>query len=94
MKNWKLIVCMLSLVFFVLAGTACQQSDAAKTAELRGAIHKEADGTGLYMLSGGKRYHIQSQQDMAAVVDKMVTLKGTINEKDGNRTIVVESVVQ
>jgi hypothetical protein len=94
MKNWKLFVCLLSLVFFVLAGTACQQSGASNSATLRGAIHKEDNGTGLYILSGGKHYHIESQQDMASVVDQMVTLKGTISEKDGSRTIVVDSVVQ
>jgi hypothetical protein len=92
MKHWKLIVCLLSLVFFVMAGTACQQSGAAKSAELRGALQQEEDGNGLYIRSGGKRYHIESQQDLSSMVGKFVTLNGDISEKDGKSTIVVSEV--
>ena len=92
MKNWKLLVCVLSLVFFVLAATACQQSGAAKSAELRGALQNEDNGSGLYIRSGGRRYHVESQQDLSSMVGKIVTLEGTTSEKDGTYTISVNSV--
>lgn len=92
MKNWKIIVCLVSLVFFVFAGTACQESGATKTAEFRGALYKNNDGGGLYFRSGGKRYEVESQQDLAGVVGKTVTLQGAVSEKEGKSIIVVNSV--
>ena len=92
MKNWKLLICLISLVFFILAATACQQSGAANSVQLRGALQNEDDGSGLYIRSGGKRYHIDSQQDLSAMVGKIVTLEGTTGEKDGKTTITVSSV--
>lgn len=92
MKQWKVFVCLFSLVFLALAGISCQQSGAANSAELRGAIHEDANGGGLYVMSGGKRYHLESQQDLSSMVGKMVTLEGTIAEKEGRYTMTVDSV--
>ena len=94
MKTWKLIVCLLSLMFFVLAGPACQPSGEAKKAELRGSVQKETDGDGLYLRSGGKRYHIESQQDLSAMVGKIVTINGSVSENAGKHTVAVESVTE
>ena len=92
MKFWKFTICLLSLSFFILAGPACQQSGGPKSAELRGAIQNETDGSGFYIRSGGKRYHIESQQDLAEMVGKMVTIDGTVTETDGKFIISVTSV--
>ena len=92
MKSWKILVCLLSLVFFVLAGTACQESGATKTATFRGALYKNSDGSGLFMRAGGKRYEIESQQDLEAMVGKMITLTGAVSEDAGKYSIVVNSV--
>lgn len=93
MKTWKLIACLLSLMFFVLAGTtACQQSGEAKKMELRGSIQQETERDGLYVRSGGKRYHIESQQDLSAMVGKIVTIQGTVSENAGEYSVAVESV--
>lgn len=91
-KNWKILVCLMVVGFFVIAGAACSQSGAAKSAELRGALQKEDGGSGLYIRSGGKRYHIESQQDLSAMVGKMITVQGDISEKDGEYSIAVSSV--
>jgi hypothetical protein len=92
MKHLKLFVCLFALMFLILAGTSCQQSGAAGSAKLRGAIHAEDGGTGLYIISGGKRYHIESQQDLSSKVGEMVTLNGTIDQKDGSYTITVNAL--
>lgn len=92
MKNWRLLVCLLSLVFFVVAGTACQETGAAKNATFRGALYKNSDGSGLFMRAGGKRYEIESQQDLTALVGKMVTLTGAVSENAGKYSVVVNSV--
>ena len=93
MKSWKVLVCVVSLVFFVLAATACQQSGATNSAtKLRGSIQKDDAGGYLYITSGGKHYRIDSQTDLTANIGKMVTLEGAVTEKDGNTTIVVSSV--
>ena len=87
MKRWTQVACLVLLAVSVaLAGISCQQS-----AELRGAIHKD-DGGGLWVMSGGKRYHIKSQQDLTSMEGKMVTLQGTISEEEGRRTIMVTGV--
>ena len=92
MKRWTQVACLVLLAVSVaLAGISCQQSGASKSAELRGAIHKE-DGGGLWVMSGGKRYHIKSQQDLTSMEGKMVTLQGTISEEEGRRTIMVTGV--
>jgi hypothetical protein len=92
MKKWMQIAFLVLLAFFVaLAGISCQQSGASKSAELRGTIHKN-DAGGLYVISGGKRYQIESQQDLSSMDGKMVTLQGTISEEDGRRTITVTGV--
>lgn len=92
MKNWRLLVCLLSLVFFVLAATACQESGTTKTTTFRGALYKSSDGSGLYMRAGGKRYEIESQQDLEAMVGKMITMTGAVSENAGKYSIVVNSV--
>ena len=92
MKTWKMLVCLLSILFFVLAGAACQQTGAAKSTELRGAIHKDSDGKGLYIRSGGKIYMIESQDDLSEMIGKTVSLQGTVSEKDGKHTIAASSV--
>jgi hypothetical protein len=94
MKSWKSIVCLLCLAFFIMAVPACQQAGGAKGIELRGAIQKAADDSGFYIRSGGKRYHIESEQDLSALVGKMVTMKGSVEEADGQLTVRVDSVVQ
>jgi hypothetical protein len=95
MKTWKLIVCLLSLMLFVLAGTtACQQSGEPKKMELRGSIQKETDGDGLYVRSGGKRYHIESQQDLTEMVNKIVTIHGSVSANAGKYSVAVESVTE
>ena len=92
MKTWKICVCVMSVMFFILAVTACQQSGDAKSSELLGAIEKEDSGNGFLIKTEGKAYHIQSQQDLSSMVGKMVMLKGTISNKDGEFTILVDEV--
>ena len=92
MKNWKIIVCLVSLVFFVFTGTACKQSGATKVSEFRGALYKNENGSGLYFRSGGKRYTVESQQDLSAMVGKTVTLQGAVSEKGGQYSVMVNSV--
>ncbi len=92
MKKWRVLICLVSLVFLVMAVTACQESSAAKSSSFRGAIYKDKDGASLFFRTGGKRYEIESQQDLADMVGKTVTLSGTVIEKDGKPTIVVDSV--
>jgi hypothetical protein len=93
MKNWKILVCLAMVVFFVVAATACSQSGASNSAtNLRGSIQKDDAGGYLYITSGGKHYRIDSQKDLTPDIGKMVTLKGAVTEKDGHATIVVSSV--
>jgi hypothetical protein len=92
MKSWKIVVCLMSLLFFVMAGTACQQSGAAKSSEFRGAIIKDNTTGMLYLRSEGKRYEIESQQDLSAMIGKTITMKGAISQKEGKTIIAVESV--
>jgi hypothetical protein len=94
MKTWKLLVCAISLIFLILAGTACQQSGETKKAELRGSIQKETDGSGFFLRSGGRRYHIESAEDLTAMVGKMVNMQGSISEIDGKYSIAMESMVE
>lgn len=92
MKRWTQVACLVLLAVSVaLAGISCQQSGASKSAELRGAIHKDDSG-GLWVMSGGKRYQIESQQDLSSMEGRMVTLQGTISEEEGRRTIMVTGV--
>lgn len=91
MKTWKSIVGLVCLLFFVLTVPACQEAGGA--VQLRGAIQKDADGSGFYMRSGGKRYQIESGQDLSPLVGKMVTLKGSVAESEGNLVITMDSVV-
>jgi hypothetical protein len=92
MKSWKIIVCLMSLLFFVMAVTACQQSGAAKSSEFRGAINKDNNTGILYLRSEGKRYQIESQQDLAQMVGKTVTVQGVVSVKEGKNIIVTKSV--
>ena len=92
MKSWKIIVCLISLVFFVMAATACQQSGATKSAVLRGAVIKDRDTGMLYLRSEGKRYEIESQQDLSAMIGKTVEVQGEVSEKEGKTVIVADSV--
>ena len=94
MKSWRILVCLLSLTFFVMAGPACQQAGGPQKIELRGAIQKESEGSGLYVRSGGKQYHIVSSQDLSAMIGKMVSIEGTVAEADGKLTISISSVVE
>ena len=94
MKKWNLFLCVLFLVIFVSLGPACQQSGGPSAAELRGAIQKDKNNGSLHIRSGGKLYAIESQKDLSEMVGKMVTLKGTIAEKDGKNTFTVDSAVE
>ncbi len=94
MKKWNLFLCVLFLVIFVSLGPACQQSGGPAGAELRGAIQKDNNNGGLHIRSGGKLYTIESQKDLSEMVGKMVTLKGTITEKDGKSTFTVDSALE
>ncbi len=92
MKSWKTIVCLMSLVFFVLAGTACQQSGTPGSEELRGSIQKDEASGALVLTASGKTYQVESQQDLAALIGKFVKVEGVISEKGGKQTIAVSSV--
>jgi hypothetical protein len=92
MKRWKIIVCLISVVFFVMAATACQQSSATNTSVLRGTINKDSNTGMLYLRSAGKRFKIESQQDLSAMIRKTVEVSGTVTEKDGKPVIVADSV--
>ena len=92
MKNWKTFVCLVSIVFLVLAATACQESGATKSTELRGGIQKNTDGNGFFIVSGGKKYQIESDEDLSAMMGKTVTVIGAVSKQDGKFTIVASSV--
>jgi hypothetical protein len=94
MKKWNLFLCVLFLVIFASLGPACQQSGGPASMELRGAIQKDNNNGGLHIRSGGKLYTIESQKDLSEMAGKMVTLKGTIAEKDGKSTFTVDLAVE
>ena len=94
MKKVKWIICLISVLFFVAMAISCQQSVAAGHEKLRGTVHVESDGSGYYILSGGKHYHIDSQQDISAMNNKMANIEGTVTEKDGKLTIAAETITE
>jgi hypothetical protein len=94
MKKLKIFGCLLFLGFFLLAGLGCEQSGAAGSASLRGAISKSGGGGEFVLTASGKTYVLESQQDLTEMVGKSVKLTGTVSEKDGRSTFVVSSVSQ
>ena len=94
MKKVKWFICLISVLFLVAMVISCQQSVAAGSAKLRGSVHAESDGSGYYILSGGKHYHIEGQQDLSAMINKMANIEGTVTEKDGKLTIAAETITE
>lgn len=92
MKKCKILVSLLSLVFFVLTMTACQQAGAPGAEQLRGTITKAKDSDGYNFTAEGKIYQVEGQQDLKEMLGKFVKVEGTVGEKDGKRTITVASV--